>query len=415
MMARLNKTLRFALPAAVLLVAIGIYLWLEATRPQLSPVDSDERTWSVAAIHAEVRDWQPKLKVYGEVISGRDVDVRALIEGPVIHVSDNMVEGGIVHAGDSLLTIDPFDHQAKIDERMAQLAEAQARLDEYEKSHAIEAAALERDYEHEAISEKDLARIRSLRAEDPVSEKTLDNAVVASSRQRQQVLMRKKSVEVLSAKLVQQTSVIDQLEVAVRRALRDLDRTALAAPVSGFLTETSVALGQRLGVGERVARLVIADAMEVRINLSDSQFGRLLQDGPIAGRPAVVIWSAGSNDTKVNAVLERIGAHIDASSGGVDVYATLRDVGIDSMLRPGAFVAVELNDHYFADVVRLPESALHGDLIYTIVDGRLEERQVMKVGFYDRDVLVRGQIATGDEVLITRLTEVSSGLRVEVR
>ena len=45
-MARLNKTLRFALPAAVLLVAIGIYLWLEATRPQLSPVDSDERTWS---------------------------------------------------------------------------------------------------------------------------------------------------------------------------------------------------------------------------------------------------------------------------------------------------------------------------------------------------------------------------------
>ena len=79
MMARLNKTLRFALPAAVLIVSIGIYLWLQETRPQLSPIDSDERTWPVAAIRAEVRDWQPKLKVYGQVISGRDVDVRALV------------------------------------------------------------------------------------------------------------------------------------------------------------------------------------------------------------------------------------------------------------------------------------------------------------------------------------------------
>ena len=410
-----RRMLRIVLPLLVIGAAIAIFGWLEATKPDLARTDPGERIWPVAAVAVVVDDWQPSLQVFGEIVSGREVDLRALVAGPIVEVGATLMEGGIVRAGDLLVAIDPFDYQATLEEGRARHAEAVARLDEYLARQDLEARALEGDLEQQRMYERDLARSQALRPAGNVSEKAVDNAAIALSRQRQQVLMRHKTIATLTAKLAQQSAVIDQFAVAVRRARRDLERSRMKAPFAGFLLEARAAVGQRLGVGERVARLVVADEMEARVHVSDAQFGRLLSEGPVVGRPARVTWRVGSTAITADAVLTRTGARIDAASGGVDLYARLLGAGLDSALRPGAFVEVELADRRYRQVVRLPESALHGDVVYAIVDGRLRPRQVAVVAHDGGDVLVRGDLRPDEQVLITRLTEVAPGLRVEIR
>ena len=115
-------------------------------------------------------------------------------------------------------------------------------------------------------------------------------------------------------------------------------------------------------------------------------------------------------------MVDRVGARIDAASGGVDLYARLSGTSVDEPLRPGAFVSLRLPDQLFAAVARVDESALYqGGLVYVIVEGRLEPRRVEVEARVGNEVLLRGELKTGDQVLTTRLSEVGPGVKVEVR
>ena len=142
-------------------------------------------------------------------------------------------------------------------------------------SSQAESEALEHEIEQAEMIADDVARFEVLRERGTVSQKALDDARLALSRQREAVIVRRNAFDSWAAKLTQQNAIIDRFEVGVRRARRDLDRTRLLAPFDGFLSETSAAVGKRLSVNDRVARLVAAEALEVHVNLSDTQFGRL--------------------------------------------------------------------------------------------------------------------------------------------
>ena len=153
----------------------------------------------------------------------------------------------------------------------------------------------------------------------------------------------------------------------------------------------------------------------MKLHLSNDQYGRILDaEGTVEGRTATVAWRVGSRTMTFPSVVARTSARIDAASGGVDLYARLVDGGLETALRPGAFVEVELADRRYRQVVRLPESALHGDIVYAIVDGRLRPRHVEVAAYDGADVLVRGDVQPGERVLTTRLTELAPGLKVEV-
>ncbi|MDH3234111.1 MAG: efflux transporter periplasmic adaptor subunit, partial [Alphaproteobacteria bacterium] len=116
------------------------------------------------------------------------------------------------------------------------------------------------------------------------------------------------------------------------------------------------------------------------------------------------------------AVIERSASQIDANSGGVSLFARLSKTDATTILRPGIFVEVVIEDRAYKKVVRLPASALHGrDRVYAIVDGRLRERRVELVARAGNDVLVRGTLRADERILTTRFAEIGAGVRVEVR
>jgi len=368
----------FRRPLLIVALAVILIALLLATRPKLEPVVLEERVWPVEVAEVYRGDEQPELELFGEIVSGRRSELRALVPGRIVEAGRNFSEGARVVAGELLIVIDPFDYRNDLAEQKALFSEAQVRM---------------------KTVERDLKRIRELYDENNVSEQNLDDAMLA--------------VEL-------QTATLEQRRISLARAERALRDTRLTAPYNGVVHEVSADLGKQLSVNDKVAEVIDTARLEVRFSLSNAQYGRVIEDGePIEGRPVGVAWQVGSETLRFNATLARVGAEIDSSTGGVDLYAVIEDAD-ESPLRPGAFVWLTMKDKVFRSVFKAPDSALYGsNEVYVVRNGRMESRKINVLGYTGDFVLFEpaGEIPVvdGDQVVTTQIREGGDGVRVEVR
>ena len=414
---RRYRFLKIALPLLTLVCAVLAVGYLRATKPEIERTGFEERARPIAAVTVEILDVQPSISAYGEVVAQRDVELRALVAGPVVAVGENFVNGGTVRAGDLLVEIDPFEYRAAVTEAEAALAEARAQLAESRAELGAEESGLAEDRTQLALAERELARREALLAKGTAAQKTVDDALVRRSERARAVSATERRAAGLRARLARQDAVIARSRVALERAERDLENTRLIAPFDGYLTGISAALGKRLGVNDRVVRLLDQARLDIRIQLSDGDYGRLVSSAAgLRGRPVEVTWRAGERNFPFRAVIQRADGEVDAASGGVRVYARIEDAGARVPLRPGAFVEVRIPDRVYRGAARLPETALvGGDTVYAVVEGRLEPRPVALLARVGNDVVVSGGIADGERVAATRFPEIGPGVKVQVR
>jgi len=411
-----RRARKILLPVVILVVAVSFAGYLRATRPPIKRSPIEERVWVVSAIPVSFQDIQPKLRLYGEIVAGRKVDLRPLVGGRIVAVGPDFATGGIVRTGDLLIEIDDFDYKSTLAERQAQLAEAEARLEEYLSDLTAEKQLLIRDKEQLKLREREVQRRANLRARGSGSVKALDDSRLALNQARQAVTTREQGIARLSARTKQQSAVLARMKVTLERARRDLQEVRLRAPFDGFLIDVEGAIGKKVTTNDRVARLIDARWLEAKFQISDEEFGRLVAAGGYMGRKAIVRWATRGRTFTFPAVIKRSASQVDANSGGVDLFARIANTDANTVLRPGVFVEVVIEDRAYSKVVRLPASALHGgNRVYAVVDGRLRERRVELVARAGNDVLVRGPLKSDERILTTRFAEIGAGVRVEVR
>lgn len=369
------------LPSLIVGVTVVVLFILISTRPRLAPVEQPEKVWAVNAVVAHYDLVQPQLNLFGEVVAGRRSELRPLVSGLIIEIGANFRDGGIVKQGDVLVQIDPFDYETALAEQRSILKEARARL---------------------KFLGRDLERAKELFEEKTVPEQFLENAELA---------------------VIQQETIVEQREINLSQAQRDLAETRLLAPYDGVLNNVSANLGNQVsGFGnDKVADLIDISRLEVRFSLSNSQYGRLLEGGEsVIGRPVRVWWRVGDQSLNYDARIERVGAEIISTTGGVEVFAVIDSDEKQTHLRPGAFVEVSLADKEYKDVLQAPESAIYGeDIVYVVSDGRMAERRIQILGYDGTDVLIRSvgdpPIVDGELIVTTELREAGAGAKVEVR
>ena len=401
----------------VLAGALSVAGYLQATKPQLAPEAPAERVWLISTVDAVLADQQPELLAYGEIVAQRDVEMRALVAGPVVAVGGNFVDGGRVEKGELLVEIDPFEFESSVASGKAQVLEAKAHLTEIQAQIDAEESNLAYDREQLEIAARELQRRDALAKERVISEQALDDARLARNERARTVALGERNLNMLRAGADRQRAVIAQAQVTLDRARRDLRNSRLLAPFDGYLTETAAAIGKSLPVNGKVARLIDLGQLEAKFHLSDEEFGRLVNapEG-LQNRAAQVVWRIGAETFRFAADIARVGAEIDASSGGVTAYARIAAGTAHGALRPGAFVEVYLSDRLFRQVARLPESALHEDeWVYVVVDGRLQARLVELVARIGNDVLVQGELAHGESVASTRFPGIGPGVKVDTK
>ncbi|MEE4184874.1 MAG: efflux RND transporter periplasmic adaptor subunit [Gammaproteobacteria bacterium] len=376
-LARIKRP-QFFLPVLIVVAAAVAISLLMATRPKLQPVVNEERVWPVEVVKVQRGDVQPMLELFGEVVSGRRSELRALVPGAIVAVGPNFREGAKVAKGELLVQIDPFEYENDVAEQKALLAEAEVRM---------------------RTVERDLKRIRELYDENNVSEQNLDDALLA---------------------VEQQAATLEQRRIGLARAARALKEARLTAPYAGVVNGVSADLGKQLSVNDKVAEVIDTGRLEVRFTLSNAQFGRILGDGSaLEGRPVRVAWEVGNETLEFAATLARVGAEIDSTTGGVELYADIQSDAA-TPLRPGAFVWTRMPDRTYRNVFRAPDSALYGnDIVYVVRDARMEERRIEVVGYTGDEILFvpagDPAVVDGDQVITTQIREGGAGIRVDVR
>lgn len=405
---------KLLLPIILIAVSLVGASYLRATKPAVDPSPEVERVWTVRATAVDHQDHQPTLRLYGELVAGRDVTIRPDVAGKVIEASAKLFDGGRFEQGETILKIDPFDYQAAIDELKAQQREAKARQAELVANRAMEEMTLELDQEQLALVGRDVERYQRLSDNRTASEKAFDEAKIALSQQTGTVQQRQQSVIMLDARMDQQEAVIARLDVALRRAERDLQKSEIKAPFSGFITDVDAQIGKQLSKSDSIARLIDDRKLEISFQLADADFGRLWQNGLI-GREITGRWRLGETAFDLTGEVARVVATIDSRSGGVAVYAGITGDLAGIPLRPGAFIEVEMQDKLYENVVALPASALFaGDTVYVVEDDRLRPETVALVATDGGDILIDADLADGVPIVTSRLAGIAPGLKVKV-
>jgi membrane fusion protein, multidrug efflux system len=413
----LKTGLKLIIPLLILALGAAGFFYLVETKPVIEPEVVGERVWPVETQSVQHKDQSINLLLFGTLVAARDVELRSLVGGEVVDVSPNFREGGILEKGELLIAVDPFEFQASLDESQAGLLEAKSRLNELIATRKSEKTALARDSEVLEREVRNVVRSDSLSKRGNISEKALDDARSALTRQRQTVELRQAQLDILEARIGQQQAVIDRLDVGVRRAERDLKNTQLLAPFRGYLAEVNAEYGKKIDAKDKVARLIDGSQLEARFSLSDSQYGLLLANtAGIIGRPVTVRWVSGDTEVSYVGKVSRLSSEISFSSGGVEVYAVLDGNDNLDLLRPGAFVEVILKGNSYDDVVRVPEySVFNDDTVYVAKNGRLEPREIVVIVKNGSNYYIRGDLKDEDHIVITRFPEIGPNLRVEAR
>jgi RND family efflux transporter MFP subunit len=356
---------------------------------------------------------QPEIAVYGEVRAVREAELRTEVAGRLVSLSPDFKDGNLIEAGTELALIDPIDYENRLAEQRAERARTAAQLAELRRELEWEQRLEENAERQVELAQRALARLEKLAADGRESRKVRDDGEAALAVSEQTLMQRAQTIARLRTRIEEQEAAYDKAQATLASAERELAKTRIVAPFTGYATDVRLALGQRLAVGERLGRLLSASELEVRFDIPEGAFARLSAAADtLLGRRATVTWRLGGETREFPAVLARVGAEIDPSVGGIALFATLDADAVERGLRAGAFVEVRIPDVVYHDVFRLPAKAVaENGTVYALVDERLAAVEVEVVRDLGDAVLVRGPLDTSHPVVARTFAGIGPGLR----
>ena len=305
----------------------------------------------------------------GSVRAVDSATVKAKVAGELRSLS--VREGMAVNKGDIIGQIDTTDYELRIQERQAQLRQAEAQL---------------------LTAQRNADANRQLVARGFISENSSANTVSA-----------------LDAAKAARDTVQFQLD----QALKALGDTRLIAPISGMVAERHALPGEKLSPDNKVLSIVSTEKLEAELavpaqDLVGIHIGQRL-DLHVEGV-----------DTAQAAKVLRINPSTSGSSRNVMVYLQLE--GPTSKLRIGAFVQGLLPLQSKGQVLAVPLNAVRDQggrqAVWVVRQGKLEE-QLVRTGIRDDRakapngalgmVQILEGLNEGDAVIATALGTSSSG------
>lgn len=400
-------------------LAAGIAIFVALVRAKAPPefLDMTLPPMPVAAITAEEGDHASTITAYGEVVARRSADIRAIVGGPILRVSEHFANGAPVMAGEVLLELDPFEYERRVEETAAAVREAEARLTENRDTnrHQMDLVALAE--ERRNLTRTEYERQVDLAEQNVSARRTLEAAQSQLAAAEANLTQQRQQATAGTAKIAQQEAILERLRAAEARSRRALSDTRIRAAFDGYLAQVSGDLGQQIKAGERIARLIDTAVLEVRFFIPEGQLARLVEiaDKGI-GAICVVSWRTDAGIRTYSARVTRIEGEIQTNRAGVNVYARISDADLESdPIRPGAFVQVELFEEAHVRTFQVPTEAVRpGPSLLVATEGVAVARPVAVVARAGRKVLVRGDLAPGEAVILTRSGELHPGDAIAV-
>jgi membrane fusion protein (multidrug efflux system) len=231
--------------------------------------------WALALRHAQSTD--------DAYVNGNVVQITPQISGTVVAIGADDTQ--FVTAGRTLVQLDQADAKVALDQADAQLAKTVREVRSLFATSAQLQATVAMRQSDLAKANEDLARRERLASSGAVSGEERQHARDAANSARAALLAAQQELEANRAR-VDRTTVDNHPDVRnaaarVRDAYLTYSRTALPAPVSGFVAKRAVQLGQRVAPGAPLMAIVPLDQVWVDANFKEPQLAGMRVGQPV--------------------------------------------------------------------------------------------------------------------------------------
>ena len=210
-------------------------------------------------------------------VAGNVVQITPQISGTVVAIGADNTQ--FVQAGQTIVQLDRADAKVALDQAEAQLARTVREVRNLFSTSAQLAATQQIREADLATATEDLARRERLANTGAISGEELQHARDAYRAAQAAVLSARQQLAANRAR-VDGTSVDNHPDVqnaaaSVRAAYLAYARTSLPAPVSGFVAQRSVQLGQRVNPGTPLLSIVPLEQVWVDANFKEPQLASM--------------------------------------------------------------------------------------------------------------------------------------------
>ncbi len=216
-------------------------------------------------------------------VNGHVVEITPQIAGTVVAIDADNTQ--FVRTGEPLVTLDPADAAVALRRSQAELAQTVRRVRNlFSTSAELEAQVNERRTEV-ARAASDYARRARLGHSGAISQESLQHARDALDAARADLAAAQQQLAAnrawIDGTTIETNPDVMEAAAGVHAAYLDFERTVLPAPVSGFVAQRNVQLGERVSPGMPIMSVVPLDRVWVDANFKESQLADVRVGQPV--------------------------------------------------------------------------------------------------------------------------------------
>jgi membrane fusion protein (multidrug efflux system) len=210
-------------------------------------------------------------------VNGNKVVISARLQGTVIAVLADDTQ--LVKAGQVLVKLDPVDAEIALSRAASTLAQTVRQVRQQRSTADQYDAQIQSRKLELARAEADLARRKPLLADQAIAGEELHHAEetveVARAALAQAVQQSRASHALVDGTKIAENPSVLVAKAAYRDAWINTERNAVVAPVTGYVAERSVQLGQHIQAGQALMTVIPLNALWVDANFKEVQLRHL--------------------------------------------------------------------------------------------------------------------------------------------
>ena len=424
-----NRSPKLLLLGIAVLVAVAAFAYLF--------LFSGAKTISAATVRVETAGGSPGasiLSATGYVVAHHKIAVGAKVMGRVAWIG--VEKGDLVQAGQVLVKLEDTEFRAQVNQARANLASAQARLDQLRTGSRPQ----EKMRDKAAVLQAE-ARLRTAEAEYQRTERLFRDGV-ASKSELDRALAERDTASALVEAAKQSSTMTDigprpeeiraaeaevqQMKAGLEYAQTQMEATQIKAPVSGTVLERIVERGEMVspsafgGSGARTSVVDLADLtdLQVELDISQTDFSRLKMD-----QKAEIIPEAYPN-LKYTGYIAEIAPEANRAKSTIQVKVKVENP--DQQLRPEMNARVNFladnsatKENSSTGRILVPKQAVvrkdNSAFVFVIKGDKVEQRSIRPGGEIGDDYHVLEGLSGNESVALAGADKLRDGDRVKVQ
>ncbi len=405
----------------------GLAGLLHATRKDLPRRESASPPVMVETSEIELEDIVEWFVGYGSGRPDRAAELAAEVSATVIDTVNDLEEGAAVEKGQPLVRLDDREYRYTLERIEALMASDQAVIGELD-TEATSLAGLVNTAEQELrVTREEKTRVTTLFEIGHAAKKEYDFASLAYQQARRILQGYEKEMAKLVPRRARAVASKQSREAETRLVRLNVQRCELVAPFSGTIESLLVDVGDHVGPGSLVARLVDPSRVEIPIRLPSGVYDRVHVGASCR------VTSESMPGSYWHGQVARIAPSVDQASRTFAAYVDVDNTKQVHPLVPGTFVRAAVCGPTYARRLVVPRGAIRQSKVLVaepclvwrggiggwgglVLVEEVARRRAVDVERMIADrAIVTGDIDAGDRVILSHLDRLSDGTPIRTR